>query len=737
MDSPLPLHVCHVNNLSVIINKLHALLHCIAIGFLIYYRASYLFQEKRATPIMPWLLIFASELLLSFIWLLGRAYLWHPVSRTVFPERLLEDDKLPPIDVFICTADPEKEPTIGVMNTVLSAMALDYPADKLHVYLSDDGGSPITLHGMREACRFAKWWIPFCRRYRIKTICPQAYFSEADSDDYFGDSEFMVEKKKIKEKYEMFEEHVTTAVEDGEYGNSQNHSTIIEQIIQETFGESETIRQADLVEMPLLVYVSREERPEHLHHFKAGALNVLLRVSGVISNSPYILGLDCDMYCNDPTSARQAMCFHLDPKISSSLAFVQFPQKFHNINKYDIYDGRFRSLHCVQWQGMDGLKGPILSGTGYYIKRESLYGDFTHTDIDILELKDTFGKSNVLINSLHQSYKRNNANGENFSSFLRQETEVLASCSYEHQTKWGEEVGILYQSVSEDLFTGFILHCKGWTSTYLTPFRPQFLGISTTNLNDLLIQGTRWGSGLTEVGLSRFCPLLYGPSRMSLLQSMCYGETSFFPLLYCLPLWCLATLPQLCLLNGISLYPEVSSPFFTVVSFIFISAICKHLQEVISTGGSIYAWRNEQRIWMIKSVTAHFYGSMDAILKLLGLRKASFLPTNKVLDKEQVKRYEMGQFDFQTSSMFLVPMVSLMILNMAALLCGFIRIIAVGNWDKLFPQLLLSLYILIINFAIVEGMIVRKDKGRISPSAILLSSVFFMIFLFFGSIILM
>ena len=26
----------------------------------------------------------------------------------------------------------------------------------------------------------------------------------------------------------MFEEHVTKAVEDGEYGNSQNHSTIIE-----------------------------------------------------------------------------------------------------------------------------------------------------------------------------------------------------------------------------------------------------------------------------------------------------------------------------------------------------------------------------------------------------------------------------------------------------------------------------------------------------------------------------
>jgi len=30
------------------------------------------------------------------------------------------------------------------------------------------------------------------------------------------------------------------------------------------------------VAMPLLVYVAREKRPSHPHHFKAGALNVLV-----------------------------------------------------------------------------------------------------------------------------------------------------------------------------------------------------------------------------------------------------------------------------------------------------------------------------------------------------------------------------------------------------------------------------------------------------------------------------
>lgn len=307
-----------------------------------------------------------------------------------------------------------------------------------------------------------------------------------------------------------------------------------------------------------------------------------------------------------------------------------------------------------------------------------------------------------------------------------------SSCfSPEHQ------VGFLYPTVAEDFFTGYILHCKGWKSTFLNPTRPQFLGTSATNLNDLLVQGTRWGTGLIDVAICRFSPLFYGPLKMSFLQSMCYAELSLFPLLYCFPLWCFATIPQLYLLHGIPLYPDVSSPFFKIFSVIFASAIAKHLQEVVATGGSIKTWRNEQRIWMIKSVTCHTFGTLDAIMKLLGLRKASFVPSNKVMDNEQVTRYEMGQIGFQTSAMFLIPMASLMILNMAALFGGVARIVAVGNWDKMFAQVVLSAYIFVVNFAIVEGMLIRKDKGRIPASITVVSILVFIVFLFLGSPILM
>ncbi|XP_021290796.1 cellulose synthase-like protein G3 [Herrania umbratica] len=742
----LPLHLCHVHNFSIIINRSYALLHSIAIALLIYYRASFLFQESknRTVPTLPWLLVFASELLLSFAWLLRQAYRWRPVSRTVFPERLPSDDKLPAIDVFICTADPNKEPTVEVMNTVISAMALDYPPEKLHVFLSDDGGSDITLRGTKEAWTFARSWLPFCRRYEIKTSCPEAYFSCSKDDDHgdFKSSEFKAERQKIEEKYEMFkervrrvrEEHSKSAEAAATISNSRDHPSVIE-VIRDYSNEE---LQGDQVKMPLLVYVSREKRPSYRHKFKAGALNVLLRVSGMMSNSPYILVLDCDMYCNDPTSARQAMCYHFDPEISPSLAFVQFPQTFRNISKDDIYDSEIRAVFRIQWYGMDGLEGPILSGTNFYIKREALLGSVTQEGIDLMALKRSFGPSNEFIKTLRQDYKPSFINDGESSSMLLVEARVLASCSYENQTTWGTKVGFMYFCVVEDYITSFTLHCKGWKSVYLNPPRPQFLGTSTTNLSDLLIQGTRWASGLTAVAISRFCPLIYGPLRMSLLQSLCYAELAFWPLLFSLPLWGIAFIPQLCLLNGIPLYPEVSDPYFSLFLFIFISALSKNLYEILTTGGQIRTWTNERRIWMIKSVTSQFYGHVDAILSKLGMSEASFLPTSKVTDDEQVKRYEMGVFDFQAPTMFLAPLATVILVNIASLVGGVVRMVAMdnGDWTKMAGQISLSFYILIANHAIIEGMIIRKDKASIPSYVTLLSVVFSVIILLIGSIIL-
>ncbi|MBA0559066.1 hypothetical protein Golob_016046 [Gossypium lobatum] len=201
MEKSVPLHVYHVNKTSIIISRAHAFLHSIALLFLIHYRLSFFFQHPKNTtiPTLPWLLIFVSELLLSLAWLFTQSYCWRPVTRTVFPERLPADDKLPAIDVFICTADPNKEPSVEVMNTVISAMALDYPPEKLHVYVSDDAGSDATLRCTKEAWNFARYWVPFCRKYDLVTACPDVYFSssEVDSGNFEG-SEFKAARTKME-----------------------------------------------------------------------------------------------------------------------------------------------------------------------------------------------------------------------------------------------------------------------------------------------------------------------------------------------------------------------------------------------------------------------------------------------------------------------------------------------------------------------------------------------------------
>lgn len=152
------------------------------------------------------------------------------------------------------------------------------------------------MHAVGEAWRFAGFWIPFCRKYGLKSRCPKAYFSARDGvGDEFG--EFGDERKPVEKMYHEFKEALEKNSINAAISVSRDHPPTIEIM-------RDGNRNSILKEMPLLVYVAREKRPNQPHHFKGGALNVLLRVSAVISNAPYYLVLDCNMYCDDPSSAR-------------------------------------------------------------------------------------------------------------------------------------------------------------------------------------------------------------------------------------------------------------------------------------------------------------------------------------------------------------------------------------------------------------------------------------------------
>lgn len=697
--------------------------HFSAIIGLICYRLFYIPSEDS----WPWILIFVAELGFSYSWILDQALRWWPVQRTVFPKRLSKrfQSNLPPVDIFICTADPFKEPPLTVINTVLSALAVDYPMGKLSCYVSDDGGSPLTFYALLEASRFAKIWIPFCDKYSIQDRCPEVYFSNPSALENVNLS-FMTDWKHVNKMYFELKDRINNVMEMGSVppdkqnehqgfkdwvsGSSRRDHPSIVQILLEK-GEDRDIDGNDL---PDLIYVSREKRPGILHHYKAGALNVLLRVSGVMSNAPFILTLDCDMYTNNPEALRQAMCFFLDPKTGDQFGFVQFPQVLHGITKNDIYGNSLRASAEIDFKGQDGIDGPFFVGTGCIHRREALCGT------ERRQSSSNYHKAASTFVCAEETVAKDKAS----SSKMLKDARELANCTYEDNTLWGKEFGMIYGCAVEDILSGFVIQCKGWRSIYCNPRRSAFLGCAPNNLIDTLTQHKRWAVGHLQLFVSKFCPYIYGIHRIQIAQRMCYS---------CYPLWslssmhklCYGLIPGLCMLRGISLFPKLSSSCFFLFALLAISAYGYSLFEYIWIVGSLNRWWNEQRMWMIKGVSAYLFALIEFAGKMIGVSEVGFEVTNKVVDSEAAKRYEAEIFEFGVASPLFVPPATLVVINLIAVMGGLARILREGYsaFECMTLQLILCSFIVINGYPILEAMFLRKDKGRIPTSITIFSTL--------------
>ncbi|CAI9274555.1 unnamed protein product [Lactuca saligna] len=140
----------------------------------------------------------------------SQCFHWNPIHRRVFPgnlQQVVAEREYPALDVLICMADPTKEPPVGVVNTALSVLAYDYPTDKLSVYISDDGGSEVTLNAFMEGAKFAKHWIPYCKKHNIVDRSPEVYFE--------SDPVWFPETNEIKVLYERMKSRVEKVVKSG------------------------------------------------------------------------------------------------------------------------------------------------------------------------------------------------------------------------------------------------------------------------------------------------------------------------------------------------------------------------------------------------------------------------------------------------------------------------------------------------------------------------------------------
>lgn len=76
---------------------------------------------------------------------------------------------------------------------------------------------------------------------------------------------------------------------------------------------------------------------------------VQTRVSGLMTNAPFMLNVDCDMFANNPSVVLHAMCILLGSNENQNeIAFAQFPQIFYDGLKDDPFGNQMAVLWKVQ-----------------------------------------------------------------------------------------------------------------------------------------------------------------------------------------------------------------------------------------------------------------------------------------------------------------------------------------------------------------------------------------------------
>ncbi|XP_047339224.1 cellulose synthase-like protein G3 [Impatiens glandulifera] len=660
-----------------------------------------------------------ADLLFAFSWIATQAFRFRTVYRTSYPDRIgevLKKEEFPAIDVFVCTADPYKEPPLGVANTALSMMAYDYPApEKISVYISDDGGSHLTLFAFMEAAKFAKYWLPFCRRRRLMDTCPDVFFRSSYPPT--------IETEELKNMYEDMRLRIENALEKGEVDenylangeereamkkwskgtfNRQDHPTVIQVILDNNKDKDKTG-----VPMPNLIYVAREKSKMSTHHFKAGALNALLRVSAAMTNAPIVLTQDCDMYSNDPQTLRRALCYFSDPNLKPTLAYVQFPQRFHGLNKNDMYANTFKRLYIVNPHGMDGLSGPAYVGSGCFFSRRALFGSpLSLVDPEIPQLRP----DNIVDKPIG-------------SQSILDLAHNVARCNYEDRTSWGSKMGFRYGSLVEDYFTGYKLHCEGWISVFCHPKRAAFLGDKPITVEDLLNQTKRWALGLCDVTFSKYNPTIYGTRNISILMGLAYSHFALWPTL-CVPIMIYGFLPQLALLNNVSIFPEVSNSMFWVYVFLFVASYAQDCLDFILADGTFSRWLCDQRMYLMRGLTAYLFATIEYVTKSLGIATGGFNVTSKVLDSEQGKRYDQGIFEFGLHSPMILMLSIAAIVNLAAFIMGMVQISKGGaNLERLLVQVFVAGFVSVNGWPIYEAMFLRSDKGKIPQKTTIIATM--------------
>ncbi|KAJ1401422.1 Zinc finger, RING-type [Sesbania bispinosa] len=784
----------------------------------------YRVMHPNEDAIWLWLMSVVCEIWFAFSWILDQIPKLSPVNRSTDLDVLHEKfdspspsnptgrSDLPGVDLFVSTADPEKEPPLVTANTILSILAVDYPVEKLACYVSDDGGALLTFEAMAEAASFANLWVPFCRKHNIEPRNPDTYFSlKVDPTKNKSKLDFVKDRRRVKREYEEFKVRINglpdsirrrsdafnareemkmmkhlkesgadpsepvkvlkaTWMADGThwpgtwaFSSSEHskgdHAGILQVMLKPPSPDplmgSVEDKIIDFTEvdtrLPMFVYVSREKRPGYDHNKKAGAMNALVRASAILSNGPFILNLDCDHYIYNCRAIREGMCFMMD-RGGEDICYIQFPQRFEGIDPSDRYANHNTVFFDGNMRALDGVQGPVYVGTGCMFRRFALYGfnpplvdkdkknpeksDGSETpalnatefdqDLDINQLPKRFGNSTMLAESIpvaefqgrpladHPAVKYGRPPGvlraprEPLDAGTVAEAVSAISCWYEDKTEWGDRVGWIYGSVTEDVVTGYRMHNRGWRSVYCITKRDAFRGSAPINLTDRLHQVLRWATGSVEIFFSKNNAFL-ASKRLKLLQRLAYLNvgiypfTSLFLVVYCF-------LPALSLFSGFFIVQTLSIAFLIYLLTITICLVALAILEVKWSGVELEQWWRNEQFWLISGTSAHLAAVVQGLLKVIAGIEISFTLTSKSGGEDDDDIFADLYIVKWTSLM--IPPIVIAMMNIIAIAVAFIRTVysVNPNWSKFIGGAFFSFWVLAHLYPFAKGLMGRRGK---------------------------
>ncbi|KAJ0427879.1 putative 1,4-beta-D-xylan synthase [Helianthus annuus] len=817
--------------------RLLALIRMVVLGLFLHWRITH----PNEDAIWLWFMSVICEVWFAFSWLLDQLPKLAPVNRatdlnvlkekfeTPSPNNPSGKSDLPGVDVFVSTADPEKEPPLVTANTILSILAADYPVDKLSCYVSDDGGALLTFEAMAEAASFANIWVPFCRKHAIEPRNPESYFSlKKDPFKNKVRQDFVRDRRRVKREYDEFKVRInglpdsirrrsdaynareeikamklqketvgdellqpvkipkatwmadathwpgTWMIPSPEHSKG-DHAGIIQvmlkppsdELLNGTDDEAHPLDFSEVdIRLPLLVYVSREKRPGYDHNKKAGAMNALVRASAIMSNGPFMLNLDCDHYIYNSQAIREGMCFMMD-RGGDRICYVQFPQRFEGIDPSDRYANHNTVFFDGNMRALDGLQGPVYVGTGTLFRRTALYGfdpprskeyhsgccsccftrrkkssgsvasapdehralrmgDSDDDEMNLSSFPKKFGNSNLLIDTIpiaefqgrpladHPAVKNGRPPGaltiprELLDASTVAEAISVISCWYEDKTEWGNRVGWIYGSVTEDVVTGYRMHNRGWRSIYCVTKRDAFRGTAPINLTDRLHQVLRWATGSVEIFFSKNNALL-ASSKMKFLQRIAYLNvgiypfTSIFLIVYCF-------LPALSLFSGQFIVQSLDVTFLVYLLSITITLCMLAVLEIKWSGIELEEWWRNEQFWLIGGTSAHLAAVLQGLLKVVAGIEISFTLTSKSGGDDNDDEFADLYIIKWTSLM--IPPIVIMMTNLIAIAVGVSRTIysAIPQWSRLLGGVFFSFWVLAHLYPFAKGLMGRRGR---------------------------